>query len=132
MRIVQVVLSLGMGGQERLLVRIARALHERGHDVHVVSLTPGGALRSELEGPLPIGVHTVARRTGFDPLLYPKLARLFRTLRPDVVHTHNAAPLIYAAPAARLVRVPRIVHTKHGDFRYPRTALRLARAAGAA
>ena len=43
MRVAQVVLSLGMGGQEQLVVRIAHALRARGHDPHVVTLTPGGA-----------------------------------------------------------------------------------------
>jgi len=121
-----VVLSLGMGGQERLVVRMAHALRERGHAPHVVTLTPGGALRADLEG---IPVHEVVRREGFDPTLYAKLWRLFRRVRADVVHTHNAAPLVYAAPAARLARVRRIVHTKHGDFRYPRRTLELARVA---
>jgi len=126
LRIAQVVLSLDIGGQERLVVRIAHALRDRGHEPHVVTLTRGGALRAEL-GSIP--VHEVPRSAGFDPLLYAKLWRAFRALRPDVVHTHNAAPLIYAVPAARLARVPRIVHTKHGDFRYPARALRLARTA---
>ena len=48
MRIVEVVLSLDIGGQERLVLRMAQAFHERGHDVHVVTLTPGGTLRGEL------------------------------------------------------------------------------------
>jgi glycosyltransferase involved in cell wall biosynthesis len=126
LRIVQVVLSLDIGGQERLVVRIAHALRARGHEPHVVTLTKGGALRTEL-GTIP--VHEVPRRAGFDPLLYAKLWRALRALGPDVVHTHNAAPLIYGAPAARFARVPRIVHTKHGDFRYPANALRLARTA---
>ena len=33
MRIVEVVLSLDIGGQERLVLRMAQAFHERGHDV---------------------------------------------------------------------------------------------------
>lgn len=126
MRIAQVVLSLGMGGQERLVVRIAQALAERGHDAHVVTLTPGGALRGELRS---LPVHDVPKRDGFDPSLYAKLFGLLRSIRPDVVHTHNAAPLVYAAPAARLARVRSVVHTKHGNFTYPAKTLRLARVA---
>lgn len=125
-RIVQVVLSLGMGGQERLVVRIARALRERDFDVHVVSLTEGGALRAELGD---VTVHDVPKRRGFDPSLHVRLLRLFRTLRPDVVHTHNAAPLVYAAPAAWAAGVRPIVHTKHGNFAYPKATLGLACAA---
>ena len=87
MQIVEVVLSLDIGGQERLVLRMAQAFHERGHDVHVVTLTPGGTLRGEL-GTLP--VHDVIRRPGFDTGLHARLWRPFRSLRPDVVHTHNS------------------------------------------
>ena len=76
-------------------MRLARALRERGHDSHVITFTPGGALGREVDD---LPVHEVVRRDGFDPALYAKLWRLFRTLRPDVVHTHNAAPLVYAVP----------------------------------
>ena len=125
MRIVEVVLSLDIGGQERLVVRLAQAFHELGHVVDVVTLSPGGALRSEL-GKIP--VHDVVRKEGFDPTLWLRLHKLFRELRPDVVHTHNAVPLEFAAPAAKLARI-RTVHTKHGDFQYPKRALQLARGA---
>jgi len=126
MRIAKVVLSLDIGGQERLVLRMAQAFHERGHDVHVVTLTGGGTLRGELG---PIAVHDVVRRRGFDASLYPRLWRLFRSLRPDVVHTHNAVPLEYAAPAARLAGVPCTVHTKHGHIAYSKPSLQLARTA---
>jgi glycosyltransferase involved in cell wall biosynthesis len=126
MRIVQVVLSLDIGGQERLVLRMAQAFHERGHDVHVVTLTPGGTLRNELGA---IQVHDVIRGPGFDKGLYLRLWRLFRSLRPDVVHTHNSVPLEYAAPAAKLARVPCTLHTKHGHIAYSKASLQLARVA---
>lgn len=126
MKIAEVVLSLDIGGQERLLVRMAQALRERGHDVHVVTLTGGGALRGELSG---IPIHDVVRKSGFDPTLYFRLFRLFRQLRPDVVHTHNSAPLTYAAPAARLARVRCTVHTRHGFIPYTKRSMQLAQVA---
>ncbi len=126
MRVVHVVSSLELGGQERLVVRMAKALATRDHDVHVVTLAAGGALRSELAG---LPVHEVAKGPGLDRALYARLFALFRRLRPDVVHTHNALPLEYAAPAARLARVRRRVHTKHGHIPYSRAARLLARAA---
>ncbi len=46
--------------------------------------------------------------------LVARLASLLHRLRPDVVHTHNPAPMIHAMPAAILARVRRRVHTKHG------------------
>jgi sugar transferase (PEP-CTERM/EpsH1 system associated) len=123
MRIVQVVLSLDMGGQEKLVLRMAQAFHERGHEVDVVTLTGGGRLRAELG---PIAVHEVPRTRGVDPTLYPRLFRLFRSLRPDVVHTHNSVPLHFAAPPGKLAGA-RTVHTKHGHIAYTKAGLPLGR-----
>lgn len=128
MRIVQVVQSLDVGGQERLLVRMAEALHELGHRIEVVTLSPGGALRADLEKT--VRVHEVVKKPGLDPSLYGQLYRLFVKLRPDVVHMHNAVPLIYGAPPARLARVRCVIHTKHGHIPYSRAALTLAQVAG--
>src|SRR5262249_49837480 len=42
------------------------------------------------------------------------VARRLRQLRADVVHTHNPAPHLIGAFAARMAGVPVVVHTKHG------------------
>lgn len=126
MRILQVVLSLELGGQERLIVDLSHALAERGHDVRILSLTPGGSMRAELGG---IEVIDVPKRDGFDFSLPFRLAPTLRRLQLDVVHTHNPIPLIYAAPVARGAGVRRLVHTKHGANVYSRASLAVARAA---
>jgi sugar transferase (PEP-CTERM/EpsH1 system associated) len=127
MRIGHVVFSLKIGGQERLILNLSRELEARGHEVMVICLTEGGALRREF-GSIPIvDIH---RRGGFEPSLFPRLARCFLELRPNVIHTHNPGPLMYAAPAARAALVRRVVHTKHGaNAVYTRRSLAFARAA---
>ena len=45
--------------------------------------------------------------------LYPRLYRLFRELRPAIVHTRNLAALEFTVPA-RLAGVPARVHGEHG------------------
>src|SRR6478752_3061876 len=111
MRIVHLVQSLAIGGQEMLIVSLSRELARRGHIVTVVSLTPGGALARELGDD--VELVELDRHDGFDARLYVHLARVFRAARIDVLHTHNASPLIYGSPAARLLGA-RVVHTKHG------------------
>jgi glycosyltransferase involved in cell wall biosynthesis len=50
---------------------------------------------------------------GFRPRTILRLARLFRAHAFDVIHTHDDKPLLYGAPAAKLARVPRLIHTHH-------------------
>jgi len=117
-----------MGGQERLILNLSRELIARGHTVGVVSLTPGGALRPELtDGAPPIDVIDVTRREGFDAWIIARMARTLSRFRPDAVHTHNPAPMLYTVPAARAVRVPRVVHTKHGANIYGPRSIHAAR-----
>jgi glycosyltransferase involved in cell wall biosynthesis len=46
--------------------------------------------------------------------------RIFKELRPDVVHLHNPTPTVYAAMAARMAGVPSIVSTRHSLVARPR------------
>lgn len=51
-----------------------------------------------------------------DALALAELVRLFRRLRPDIVHTHNPKPGVYGRLAARLAGVPVVLNTVHGLF----------------
>jgi glycosyltransferase involved in cell wall biosynthesis len=56
------------------------------------------------------------------------LYRLFRSLRPDLVHTHNPKTGVFGRLAARAARVPAVVNTVHGLYavpgdRWPKRAL---------
>jgi glycosyltransferase involved in cell wall biosynthesis len=112
--IVHVLSSFGVGGQERVALDLAIGQRARGHDVAVISLAPppDGAMADEFREH-GIAVERVAKRVGLDATLVPRLARALRRRGADVVHTHNPLPLIYGAPAARLIGAVAI-HTKHG------------------
>lgn len=56
---------------------------------------------------------------GHDVLALGELVRLFRRLRPDIVHTHNPKPGVYGRMAARLAGVPVVVNTVHGLYATP-------------
>ena len=112
--IIHVLSSYGVGGQERVALDLAIGQRARGHRVCAISLAPppDGPIADELRehGIDPL---RVAKRDGFDPTLFVRLARALRSHAVDVVHTHNPLPLIYGAPAARLAGAVAI-HTKHG------------------
>ena len=73
---------------------------------------------------VPLHHATRAVSLGHDLLALPELERLFRRLRPDIVHTHNPKPGLYGRLAARAARVPGIVNTVHGLYAAPEDPLR--------
>jgi glycosyltransferase involved in cell wall biosynthesis len=127
--IAHVVVSLEMGGAERMVVDLARAQTSRGHRVMVYALNK--ATNPTLRGLLTeagVPVEELARGSGIDVRVLARLALAFRSQRPHVVHTHNEPPLIYATSAARLVGAP-AVHTSHGPHKLSRGADLLVRGA---
>jgi len=116
LNIVHVLGSFQIGGAEQVALNLAAGQVELGHNVHVVSLAAGRD-GPHAEGFRRIGaqIHKVPKRgPTIDPSLPIRLALLFRRLRADLAHSHNPQPVIYAAPAALIARIP-LVHTKHGE-----------------
>ena len=54
-----------------------------------------------------------------DLAAFRELHRVFRRLKPDIVHTHNPKPGVYGRVAARTAGVPVIVNTVHGLYALP-------------
>jgi glycosyltransferase involved in cell wall biosynthesis len=112
LKIMLVISGLGIGGAERVVVDLADAFAARGHDVWLVSL--GGAA---LVRPSNDVVHLAELRVtkSLRSVLRGAvaMAKLIRTVRPDVVHSH----MVHANIAMRLlrlvVRIPRLVSTAH-------------------
>lgn len=110
-RVAHVIQNLNFGGMERVLHGLARELHGRGFDVHIVVLEYLGYFATGLESFATL--HQVPKMSKFS-LLYPReLASVLRGIAPDIVHTHSGVWL-KGVRAARLAGVPAVVHTDHG------------------
>ena len=108
------MLQLDIGGMEKLSVDFAHHADRRRFDLRFVSLSGRGALAEEIEASA-WPVTALNEPPGLRPSMVWRLARLFRQWHVDIVHTHNTKPLLYAGPAARLVKVPTVLHTCHGQ-----------------
>jgi glycosyltransferase involved in cell wall biosynthesis len=111
-RIVHVTRGLDVGGQEKLLVELARLANRRCFELHFVSLSTRGKLAGAINAQ-GWAVTALDEPDGLRPGLVWRLTRCLRLLDPDIVHTHDDRPLLYGAPAARLAGVPGLIHTKH-------------------
>jgi lipopolysaccharide/colanic/teichoic acid biosynthesis glycosyltransferase/glycosyltransferase involved in cell wall biosynthesis len=93
-----------------------RFLRERGHDVHLVCCPD--AFLEEVQASTGARCHGVAMTRHISPLsdcrALWRLFRLFRSIRPDVVHAHTPKGGMLGVIAARLARVPAVVYTIHG------------------
>lgn len=112
LKVVHVTLGLEVGGQERLLVEMARHRDASRFDWAVISLGTRGPLADALEA-IGVGVVAMGSPEGFTPLLWSRLSSMFHVEHCDVVHTHDDRPLIYAMPAAWWAGTKRRIHTHH-------------------
>ena len=58
----------------------------------------------------------IRRRHGNDPTVPFRLARLLRQRRVDILHTNMWAALLEGVVAAKLARVPTVIHEEHGTI----------------
>jgi len=109
--IMQVVLSLRVGGLERVVVDLVNHASDDFRFV-VCCLEEPGPWAGEI---LPNRGKVVAlhKKTGVDWRLFWKIARLARAENVAVIHTHNSTAHFYGAIAAKLTRA-RVLHTEHG------------------
>jgi len=113
MTVLHLVHSLEPGGMENGVCNIAQGLAPRGVTTHVACLERRGAFADRL--PVPQNVHVLGKSKGFSLRATFNLWRTFRRLRPNVIHTHNLGPLVYASLANFFGR-RRIVHGEHSQL----------------
>jgi glycosyltransferase involved in cell wall biosynthesis len=112
-RVVQVIPAFNMGGGEWMATYLAAHLDSNRFESHLISLHP--PRQTPLEAYLQshsVCIHSTEKRKGFDGRTYPRLIRLLRQIRPDIVHTHQPVGR-YVYPACLLAKPKVIVHTVH-------------------
>lgn len=111
-RIVHVVFSFAVGGLENVIVQLINRLPADRFEHVVLSLTTISDFRSRIQQP-DVRFIELRKPPGHAVPLYPRIYRLLRELRPEVLHTCNLAAL-EIAPLAWLARVPLRIHAEHG------------------
>ena len=105
--ILHIITGLAAGGAEQQL----RLLLRHQQDAEVVTLTNPGIMAEaiQFEGTI---VHHLGMRANTDAVALPRLVRLVRAGRFDVVHAHLYRACVYGRVAARLAGLP-VVATEH-------------------
>lgn len=110
--VVHVVQNLAIGGLERVVLNLALHAHRDRFRPSIACLGPGGPIADQARA-AGVPVRTLSIAPGFRPATVLALSRLLHAEKAAVVHCHNAAPLVYGALAARLLRAS-VVYTAHG------------------
>jgi len=113
LHVAHVVLSLDVGGLERIVLDLVREGMALGSRVTVVCVEREGVLAHDARS-LGARVVSIGKPPGLRPKTYERLRAVFRELQSNVVHTHQVTALFYAGRAARRAGVPLVVHTEHG------------------
>ncbi len=111
-RIVHVVYRFAIGGLENVIVQLINRLPADDYEHIVLSLTSISDFKNRIERP-DVQFIELNKPPGHAIPLYPKIFRLLRQLKPDVLHTCNLAAL-EIVPIGWLAGVPCRIHAEHG------------------
>jgi len=111
MKILQVCSAESLGGGERHVIDLTRALIERGHDLHL-AVRPDSPLRDELPHAA-IKWHELSLRNALDVISAQRLSSIIRQHGIDVLHAHIARDYTFCGIAARMARPVRFFITRH-------------------
>ncbi|MDQ3010310.1 MAG: glycosyltransferase family 4 protein [Acidobacteriota bacterium] len=102
MKILQVCSAESLGGGERHVIDLTRALIERGHDLHL-AVRPNSPLPDELPH-ASITWHELSLRNALDVISARALASIIRQYGIDVLHAHIARDYTFCGIAARMAK----------------------------
>lgn len=106
MRIAFHVHRLELAGAERQLYYLASGLTKRGHEVHVLTLSPGGQLEGEFQKLPNVKVHSFDRTGKFDFRCVYRLCRYLLAENIDLVQGWMRPCNTFSVVAATLTRRP--------------------------
>lgn len=127
MRVLNMTVSLEVGGTERYLVRVAPLLAQYGIDVELYLLKRGGPLVAEAEAAgIPVlGTTDISRRVQRSRAYalmgtVPEIAKMIRLRRYDIVHTYLFYADVFGTAAARLAGSPRVIISRRALYPWRR------------
>lgn len=110
--ITQFTFGLQLAGQERVVVDLAKAFHQKGHKSLVCTTQFEGELVKELESS-GILFQCLGLRRSYDPRALTPVMRYLKDNKVDVVITHGNSGCLIPRIAAILSKVSAFIHVEH-------------------
>ncbi len=112
MKIIQIIPDFGFGGAEIMCETLTYELIKQNHEVVVLSMYGNHSEIAQRMENMGVDIRYLGKKSGFDFSMFLKMLKIFKTEKPDVIHTHLYSGK-YAFPAAVIAGVKRKVHTIH-------------------
>ncbi|MCW8816356.1 MAG: glycosyltransferase family 4 protein, partial [Ignavibacteriaceae bacterium] len=111
-KILYIITSLGIGGAEKLLLYYLKNLDKNKYSLNVCCLRekPDDLYLEILKYAAVINLKI---KNKFNPIAVLFIFKLFRKIRPDIIHTHLFQPRIYASIAHLFYRRAVLITQKH-------------------
>jgi glycosyltransferase involved in cell wall biosynthesis len=113
-KIYYVIGQLGKGGAERQLYELVKGISREKFEPVVISLNRGGFWKKEIQK-LNIKVIELQRRKNYEFARLFKLIKIFKTEKPDIVHTYMFAANSYGRIAAIIAKTPIIFASERNE-----------------
>ncbi len=109
--IAHVIYRFGMGGLENGLVNVINRLPDDEYQHVIICMTDHTTFSNRLNKS--VDIYDMHKKPGKDFMLFYRLWKLFRKIKPDIVHSRNMSALESQLPAF-LAGVPIRIHGEHG------------------
>ena len=118
LRVIHILKATGVAGAENHLLTLLPELDPEQFHVEVVILVEPGLSIDEFAGELQskgVQAQQVPIHANIDLGLIVRLWRIFRQLKPDILHSHLVHADFHGGVAGWLARVPLLVSSRHND-----------------
>lgn len=127
-----VITRMVAGGAQKIVLDLIAGIDQDSFEVHLIA-----GLETESEGSFWAQCEDLLDRSHLHPMkdmvrspsiakdikAFRGLVRLFKKLRPDIVHSHTSKAGVLARFAAHRAKVPRIIHSTHGLIYDPKAKI---------
>lgn len=115
LRIAYLIPALGVAGMEGVVVNLCNHLDPNNFQPMICTFEDGRELERAVNADR-VELLSLRRRFGNDPRIPLRLAGWLRERKIDILQTNSWGPLVEGFLAARLARVPILVHAEYGTI----------------
>ncbi|MCH2059734.1 MAG: glycosyltransferase family 4 protein [Verrucomicrobiales bacterium] len=99
---------------ENGIANLSHHLPTENFDLHVCCIRTGGIIGERLKHPSQL--YEINKPPGFSFRCVKQLRKITQKLQPDIIHTHNLGPLIYASLSTCMGKKWKILHGEHAEL----------------